>query len=207
VSNQPEEAGRTMMLHRMLFFSDAVFAIILTLLALELRPPTVPVGQLFGALAEMAPHFGAFVLSFAVTGMFWLGHLTIMRSLARFDWPTAAINLLLLLILALMPFVSGLVGEYGQVGPAWQVYCAVLAAASLTQSALLLVQARDGGRLMDHRPPGEVPYRLLRALSPGIAFGAGLILSMAGADIAAALCWVLIPVAMLSARVIRPKSA
>src|SRR5205085_10241027 len=98
------------------------------------------------ALVEMAPHFGAFALSFAVTGVFWLGHLTILRSLARFDWWVAVINLLLLLILALMPFVSGLVGEYGQVGLGWQVYCAVLVAASLAQTALIAVRPPCGRR-------------------------------------------------------------
>ncbi|MDB5451752.1 MAG: hypothetical protein JWO33_330 [Caulobacteraceae bacterium] len=196
-----------MLLHRLLFFSDAVFAIILTLLALELRPPVVPADQIFDALVEMGPHFGAFALSFAVTGVFWLGHLTTLRSLAHFDWLVAATNLAVLLILALMPFVCGLVGEYGQVGAPWQLYCAVLIAASLGQTALLVVQARGGGRLMDHARPGELPYRLARTLSPGIAFGLGLVLSLAGADTLSSLCWVPIPAIMLAARALRPKPA
>jgi uncharacterized membrane protein len=204
VSDQGEDASM-IMLHRLLFFSDAVFAIILTLLALELRPPTVPADQLLDALAELGPHLGAFALSFSVTGVFWLGHVTIMRSLARFDWVVAVVNLLVLLILALMPFVSGLVGEYGQVGLGWQLYCAVLVAASLAQTGLLAAQARDGARLMGHVSPGEVRYRMARALSPGIAFALGLALSCLGANILSSVCWVLIPALMLGARAIRPK--
>ena len=137
--------------------------------------------------------------------MFWLGHLTILRSLARFDWLVAVINLVVLLILALMPFASGLVGEYRQTGLAWQIYCGVLVAASLAQTALFPAQARGGGRLMDPVRPGEVRYRMARSLSPGIAFAVGLLLSLLGANILAGFCWVLIPGLMLGARVLRPK--
>ena len=73
-------------LHRMVFFSDAVFAIILTLLALELRAPLdVAPGGLFEALGKLTPHFIAFAMSFAIVSVFWIAHLSTLRRLVHFD--------------------------------------------------------------------------------------------------------------------------
>lgn len=195
-------------LHRMVFFSDAVFAIILTLLALELRPPELRPGSgLIEALWAMRGHFGAFALSFAVLSVFWLAHLSTMRRLTQFDWPVAIFNLILLFMLALMPFASALVGEFGTQSQAWPIYCGVLIAASAAQTALLWALVRDNGRLVGGNAPREVQYRTIRALSPGIAFGAGLVANLIGHPVLAAYCWWLFLPVMLIARLIyHPKA-
>jgi uncharacterized membrane protein len=164
------------LLHRLLFFSDAVFAIVLTLLVLELRPPQAQgAAELVRGLAEMINHFIAFVMSFALVSVFWLAHMNTVRRLARFDWPTAIANLAFLLPVCLLPFASSLVGEarFGMV--AWRFYCWNLIGTSAAMMALTLVVNRGGGRLVGGLAPRERLYRLLRAASPGVAFAVSLL--------------------------------
>lgn len=205
------ETGRDdhQILHRLVFFSDAVFAIVLTLLVLELRPPHVE-GEagLAAGLRGMTSHFIAFGSSFGLISIFWAAHMTIMRRLAVFDWPAAWLNLGFLFTIALMPFVSAMIGEHGVMGTAWQLYCVVLIAASITQTALLLGVTRDKGRLVGGITPRQLNYRLVRALSPGIAFSIGLALSLAGQPGLSALCWVLFaPILVIDNMLFGPKKA
>ena len=57
---------------RTMFFSDAVFAIAMTLLAVDIKAPDVPPDQLGQAILEQRPEFFAYALSFAVAGAYWL---------------------------------------------------------------------------------------------------------------------------------------
>jgi uncharacterized membrane protein len=59
---------------RVLFFSDAIFAIAITLLVVDLHVPDVPGLQSGKLLRESVPQIGGFVLSFAVIGLFWIAH-------------------------------------------------------------------------------------------------------------------------------------
>ena len=191
------------MVDRMLFFSDAVFAIVLTLLVLELRVPEVEGDDaLAAALGGLTGKFVAFAASFALVAIFWAAHMTITRRLAIFDWPVAWLNLIFLFTIAVMPFVSALIGEHGAFGLAWRIYCATLVAASLAQSVLVLALTRDKGRLVGGITGREIGWRLSRALSPGIAFAVGLWLSYAGEARLSAFCWVLIPLVMILARLL-----
>src|SRR5262249_34667677 len=82
------------MLHRRLVFTDAVFAIVLTLMVLDLKPPAFvnPLGDPM-AIRGMEQHFFAFLMSFAVISIFWLAHLSTTRRMIHFDWPSAVANL------------------------------------------------------------------------------------------------------------------
>jgi Endosomal/lysosomal potassium channel TMEM175/Resolvase, N terminal domain len=64
---------------RVLFFSDAVFAIAITLLIVDLRVPDVPDLQSGQQLRDTLPQIGGFALSFAVIGLFWTGHHRLFR--------------------------------------------------------------------------------------------------------------------------------
>jgi uncharacterized membrane protein len=198
-----DHADEAHTLHRMVFFSVAVFAIILTLLALELRAPeNIDPDRLFDAVRHMGRPFFAFVMSFAVIGVFWMAHLSTFRKAVVFDWWTAIVNLGLLFTIALIPFCSSLVGEHGQYGQAWAVYCAVMVAASIAEVALVLVLMRDQGRLLGGLSSAERHHRLMRAASPGLIFGIGLALDMSGHEGLAAFCWVLFFPVLLSARLL-----
>lgn len=188
------------LLHRMLFFSDAVFAIVLTLLALELKPPHARDSvELARALVEMIGHFISFGISFALVAVFWVAHMNTLRRLSRFDWPTAWANLTFLLPVCLLPFASSLLGEAEFGTLAWRYYSWNLVISSLAMLALILVTTRDGGRLVGGLTSRERVYRAVRATSPGVAFAVSLIAVETGQLEIARFSPLLIPVQFLLA--------
>jgi uncharacterized membrane protein len=191
------EAGARL-LHRMVFFSDAVFAIVMTLLVLDLRPPpATSEAALRDGLIALAPTFGAFLMSFALTGVFWLAHMATVRRLVRFDPMVAVVNLLFLLVVTLMPFVSRLLGENFMSPVIWQVYCGALVAASITNVLLVLAVHRDGGRLVGGVSDRERIARVVPATAPGAAFAIGFLGASQGLMFIPQYCWVLIPVVIV----------
>ena len=175
------ESGTIRPLERMLFFSDAVFAIALTLLVLELRLPAgVTDARLFSGVLEMEPKLIAFVITFALVAVFWIAHVSITRRLKAFDWPVAWVNMLFLLTVTLTPFISTLLGEYGVFGNAWRLYCLALIAIGSAQVVLFLVIYRDNGRLIGGVDRREFWHRLIRAVSPAASFGVLLAFNLMG---------------------------
>jgi len=192
-SSAPGADGR--LVDRMLFFSDAVFAIVLTLLALELRPPEVEArddAALLAGLHEAAPHFIAFVASFALISIYWIAHMQITRRLRVFDWPVAVANLFFLLTITLIPFANDLAVARGWTPLAFALYGGVIIAASATQTICWVVASRDGGRLMGGVSVGERIYRTLRAAAPGLSFAIGVVMLATPYAPFAYLCWALI---------------
>lgn len=203
----PHETLDERMLHRLLFFTDAVFAIVLTLMVLDLKPPQFanPLGDPM-AIRGMEQHFFAFLMSFAVISIFWLAHLSTTRRMLHFDWPSAVANLAFLFPICLLPFATGWWGREIVAGFPWAMYCAVMAVTSLANIVLVLVVYRGGGRLVGGCLPGEARYRVARAASPGIAFGTGVVLMLAHQVQLAQFCWVLIPVLLgLATLVLKPR--
>ena len=195
-----------LLLARMLLFSDAVFAIVLTLLALDLRMPTgFDDAHLYQGLIAMKGELIAFAVSFAIVAVFWIAHLTVLRSLARFDWGVAIANLVFLFTVTVTPFTTTLVGDDGTMGNGWRLYCVSIIAISLAQVVLLLVSHRDETRLLLDAHHGRLWVRILRACAPGLAFAVGLILSLVGQHFLASLCWVLTPLPILAGRWLEPR--
>ncbi len=104
-------------LDRLVFFSDAVFAIAITLLALEIRLPveagSLSNDELFQALLEVAPKILGFIISFLVIGSYWLVHHRRFSHLTSFDRRFLYLNLLLLMAIAFVPFPTAVLSESG----------------------------------------------------------------------------------------------
>jgi uncharacterized membrane protein len=185
------------LLDRMLFFTDAVFAIVLTLLVLDLKPPEGPGAvQGMNALGGMAGHFVAFGMSFALVSIFWLAHMSTTSVLRRFDWPSTLANLAFLAPICLIPFVSAWYGQNIGDPSSWLIYCWILVATSTANVALVLVVSRGGGRLIGGITARETWHRALRAATPGLSFAIGIVLLLNGLGHFAQFCWVLIPPAL-----------
>lgn len=104
-------------LERLTFFSDAVFAIAMTLLVVEVKLPHLhaPTGiALAQALANLIPNYIGFLVSFLVLGRFWLVHHEVMGLLRAGNKRLTSVNLLLLLAVAFMPFPTAVISEYVQ---------------------------------------------------------------------------------------------
>jgi uncharacterized membrane protein len=100
---------------RMEAFSDGVFAIIITLLVLELRVPREDAlhGTSLGtALWHQWPVYVAFMISFLQVGVVWANHHAMFHYIRRTDHRLLFYNLLLLMCAALLPFTSALLAEY-----------------------------------------------------------------------------------------------
>ena len=96
---------------------DGVFAIAITLLVLNLKVPTVPVGHLGEALARQWPMYAAFLISFAFIGIMWMNHHRLFTHIARSDDVLLILNLLLLLGVVVVPFPTAVLALHlGQAG-------------------------------------------------------------------------------------------
>ena len=117
-------------LGRVLAFTDGVLAIAITLLVLNLEIPDVADGELRHKLVDLLPQLGAYFLSFAVVGRFWLVHHRVFATMRSFDANLIALNLLYLALVVLVPFTTELLGEYGDHSLAVSIYAAVMGLAA-----------------------------------------------------------------------------
>jgi uncharacterized membrane protein len=118
-------------LRRLVAFTDGVFAIAITLLVLNLEVPDVSDSRVGDELLDLAPQLGAYFLSFAVIGRFWLVHHRVFATMDSFDAALLGLNLLYLALIVLVPFTTEVLGEYGDTSVGVIVYAAVMALASL----------------------------------------------------------------------------
>jgi uncharacterized membrane protein len=96
-------------------FSDGVFAIVITLLVLEIKVPTHDQVHEHGmalALVALWPKIFSFIVSFVVVGIYWVGHHHILAQLRGVDRPFMWLNLNLLLSTCSIPFSAALLGEF-----------------------------------------------------------------------------------------------
>ena len=100
---------------RLSFFSDGVFAIAITLLIIEIKVPVIEHASnedLIHSLSEMSLKFIGFLISFAIVGHYWSVHHRIFGYIKKYNSPLLWINLGFLCSVVLLPFSSGLLGEY-----------------------------------------------------------------------------------------------
>jgi uncharacterized membrane protein len=90
-------------------FSDGVMAVIITIMVLELRPPS---GTDLGALRTLAPAALTYALSFVYIGIYWSNHHQMMHAVQHVDGRVLWANLHLLFWLSLVPFTTSWVGEH-----------------------------------------------------------------------------------------------
>jgi uncharacterized membrane protein len=95
---------------RMEAFSDAIVAIIITIMVLELR---VPEGTEWSALRPLVPAFISYVLSFVYLGIYWNNHHHLLQAASHVNGAVLWTNLHLLFWLSVIPFVTGWMGEHG----------------------------------------------------------------------------------------------
>lgn len=99
-------------------FSDGVFAIVITLLILDIRFPEVEYSQFATTLISLLPRILAYVMSFIIIGLYWVTHHNSMHAMKKTDRGFLWLNILLLLCVSFIPFPTSLLGRYPyQAGP------------------------------------------------------------------------------------------
>lgn len=93
-------------------FSDGVFAIVITLLILDVRVPKVPYSELPHALKELLPNILAYGLSFIIVGLYWVSHHQMIGMVKAINRPVLWLNILALMTISFIPFPASLIGEY-----------------------------------------------------------------------------------------------
>lgn len=102
-------------LERLIFFSDAVFAIAITILILEIHLPagadSADDSQLLLMLTALGPKYLAYVISFWVIGLYWISHHHKFLLIQRFDNSLLSLNLLFLMLIVFIPFPTAVLSE------------------------------------------------------------------------------------------------
>ena len=103
-------------LERLILFSDAVFAIAITLLVIEIKIPElhdeISDDKLLSELKHLIPKFLGFILSFVFIGLFWTIHHRMFGFVTNYTRRLIFLNLLFLFSIATMPFSNGIYGEF-----------------------------------------------------------------------------------------------
>jgi uncharacterized membrane protein len=110
------ELKKEFQLERFILFSDAVFAIAITLLVIEIKIPEihkdVSDAVLLQSLKSLIPKFAGFFISFMLIGMYWTVHHRMFGFVINYNRRLLWINLIFLFFIALMPFSTGFYSEY-----------------------------------------------------------------------------------------------
>jgi uncharacterized membrane protein len=138
---------------RLLMLSDGIFAIAITLAALEIQPP--PEHASIAQMTHiMARPIIAYLLSFAVIGIFWIQHRDLFARVRRADAPLTFLTLALLCLVALLPaVVRGVYSPGGDDEVPFRLYALVMVACGLINAAMWLYASLRPGLMAS-----EVPF-------------------------------------------------
>jgi len=176
VSNAPRRTSPRYARHspslefdRVAFFSDAVFAIAMTLLVVGIGIPNVPNKGFEHALDGKIPEITSFFVSFVVIGYYWLAHHRFVSQLVAVEPGIMMLNLVFLAAIAFMPFPTALVGKYEEFAITVVIYAVTLGTASLLEVAMF-ARAQQQRLFRTVLPPDVFRFGVVAALVPVVAF-------------------------------------
>lgn len=166
--DQPETspADELISKHRIVGLADAVFAIAMTLLVLELRVPELPRNTsseaLLDALSELTPVAAGFLWTFILSSIFWYLHSRQFQIILRVERPMIAANLAMLMFVSLLPFSTALQGRYPSSPVAGVAYFSNMFGISLALVVnwWLALKYRVLSKPHDHPDVARLTYRL-----------------------------------------------
>ena len=188
----PEE-GSSKELDRLIFFSDAVFAIVMTLLILDIRVPDVAPREVPGLVFDLWPKILSYALRVHVIGLYWIGHHQSFRYVRSYDRTLLWLNLVFLLSISFIPFPTALLGEYGELRFSVIFYAASLGVARLLLALMWWYVVSGPIRTSDDLDRGLANYHFLRSLAIPAVFFLSIGIAFFSPD-AAVVSWVLLVV-------------
>src|SRR3954453_5406628 len=115
----------TLSKHRVEGLTDAIFAVAMTLIVLELKVPEMEQAtnaELVEKLRLLGPQLFAFLLTFVLSGLFWFLHHTSLQFIKHMTRPLIFINLLFMMFVSVLPFSAALMGRHQHLPIALQMY-------------------------------------------------------------------------------------
>ncbi|PSN17887.1 DUF1211 domain-containing protein [filamentous cyanobacterium CCP5] len=166
-------------LDRIIFFTDGVFAIAITLLALNLHlPANAGKDGLADDLIRLLPDYQSYAISFAVIGLYWISHHHYFRFIRRYDYPFVTLNIGLLMSVAILPFATSVLDTFGSQRSAVAFYALCMAFTGFMKT-LLWHYAAQNLRLVHRRLSIQRIRRLTRrAMIPPLVFVNSIVIAM-----------------------------
>lgn len=131
-----EQKEKNLELDRLVFFSDAIVAIAITLLALDLRAVKSGTELTYADIFHSWHKFAAFFLSFIIIAMFWKIHHQFYFYIKKIDEKLLLFNIFWLLLITLIPFTTNLLSDNLTNIPAVSTYCANIFLLSVAQNLI-----------------------------------------------------------------------
>ena len=162
-------------LERLAFFSDAVFAIVITLLILPISVD-VALPEEHGGLAPQVlalwPKLLSFLISFLVIGQFWIAHHRMFEHVRRYDHALLWLNLVSLLTVSFLPFPTALLGAHSTSDDHFAVifYAASLTVASVALTVTWLYALHVGGLVDETLDPSAATQFTMRSVLTSALF-------------------------------------
>ncbi|MEU1948008.1 TMEM175 family protein [Streptomyces sp. NPDC020125] len=180
-------------IERIQAFSDAVFAIAITLLALEITVPEhLPTAELGHALrAEALPATAGYLLSFVAVGALWIAHHRLFRMTKVVDGPLLYLDLALMALVAALPFPTKIVTEYHGSAIATSLYAGTIAVAALLIAAMATRLLQRPSLRGTDIPRALFTQSLQHAAGVALVFGSSVPVAMIISSDAAEYWWLL----------------
>ena len=171
------ELRKEFQLERLILFSDAVFAIAITLLVIEIKIPELSREEatdshLLHKLAELIPKFVGFLVSFLLIGQYWMVHHRMFGFVINFNQRLLWLNILFLLAIALMPFSTGFYSEYAAMPVLTPVlfYTCNIAMLGIVNFFMWRYLGKPRHGLTENLSPQLARYSSLRAITVPVIF-------------------------------------
>jgi len=173
---------------RVVTLSDGVFAIVVTILVLEISVPDgLSQRSLSQVLEELRPTLVAWVVSFLIAGMHWVAHRDLFSRVKSVNRDLVWLNLLFLLPVSLIPFAASVLGKYPDEPIALHLYGAVMIVVTVMRTVLYWYVIRRPALLWPDVNPERPLLALAISASPIVVYA----LAMAVAGVSAPLSVVL----------------
>jgi uncharacterized membrane protein len=182
---------------RVAYFTDAVFAIAMTLLIVSVEAPQLAgpqddPGSLLEPLGDLGPQLFSFFLAFLLLGRYWMTHHAFFAALDRVDRRSIGLNLVYLAFVAFLPFPTDLVGRYEHNPVSVAIFALTLAAISGMESVIFR-HAHRGGLLASPMSESTYRYGMIQSTTPVVVFALSIPVAFLWSPTAALLSWILSP--------------
>ena len=187
--------------------TDGVFAIVMTLLVLDISIPEIArssvQAELPGRLLELWPKFYSYALSFVVLGLMWISHRRIFHYIKRSNTGLLWINIIFLMFVALIPFSTSLLGDYRMEQLTFMVY-GINLFLIFAMMFILWTYATGKYRLVDSEiDPRLVKKRKLSIITPSLIIVLTIGISFVNVIAAFAILVLMLVYSFVAYRVIR----